>query len=134
MRAELGFSTATIAGAFSLPGLVTGLAAVPVGRWLDGHGARAYMSFGSVAAVLVVVAWSRVHTVAGLYPVLADIGLVSSAVLYEPAFSVVVRWFASDRAGALLAITVVAGFASTIFLPTSDVLIRSFGWRHALLS
>jgi MFS family permease len=133
MRAELGWSPATIAGAFSVAVLVTGLAAVPVGRWLDRHGARGLMTAGSIAAVLLVLAWSRVHTVAGLYIVFAGIGLVSAAVLYDPAFAVVVRWFAADRARALLAVTVVAGFASTIFLPLSDALVTALGWRQALV-
>lgn len=133
MRAELGFSTAQTAGAFSLAVLVTGVAAVPAGRWLDRHGARGLMTAGSVAAVLLVVAWSRVHTVAGLYLVFAGIGVVSAAVLYEPAFAVVVRWFHTGRARALLAVTVVAGFASTVFLPAADALIGALGWRDALL-
>ena len=133
MRAELGFSTATMAGAFSVAVLVAGVAAVPVGRWLDRHGARGLMTAGSIAATLLVLAWSRVHTVAGLYLVFVGIGLVSAAVLYEPAFAVVVRWFAAGRGRALLAVTVVAGFASTIFLPLSDALIASLGWRNALL-
>lgn len=133
MRAELGFTTAQTAGAFSLAVLVTGLAAVPVGRWLDRHGARGLMTVGSVSAVLLVVAWSRVHTLLGLYAVFAGVGLVSAAVLYEPAFAVVLRWFAAGRAQALLALTVAAGFASTIFLPASDALIQAVGWRDALL-
>ncbi|HEX7189155.1 MAG TPA: MFS transporter, partial [Actinomycetes bacterium] len=133
MRAELGLSAATTAGAFSVMVLVTGLAAVPVGRWVDQHGARGLMTAGSLAAVALVVAWSRVHTATGLYLVFAGIGLVSAAVLYEPAFAVVVRWFVSGRRRALLAVTVVAGFASTIFLPVSDALVRSTGWRDALL-
>lgn len=133
MRAELGFTTAQTSGAFSLAVLVTGLAAVPVGRWLDRHGARGLMTAGSVAAVLLVVAWSRVHSLLGLYAVFAGVGLVSAAVLYEPAFAVVVRWFAVGRSRALLAVTVVAGFASSIFLPASDLLVRAVGWRDALL-
>jgi hypothetical protein len=91
------------------------------------------MTAGSVLAVLMVVAWSRVQTVTGLYLVFAGVGLVSAAVLYEPAFAVVVRWFAADRARALLTVTVVAGFASTVFLPLSQALIRAVGWRDALL-
>jgi MFS family permease len=133
MRAELGFSTASTAGAFSLAVLVAGVAAVPVGRWLDRHGPRALMTVGSVAAVGLVVAWSQVRTTAGLYLVFAGIGLVSATVLYDPAFAVVVRWFVAGRARALLAVTVVAGFASTVFLPLTDALIRAVGWRDALL-
>ena len=133
MRAELGWSAATTAGAFSVAVLTTGLAAVPVGRWLDRRGGRGLMTLGSVTAVLLVLAWSRVHSVAGLYAVFTGIGLVSAAVLYEPAFAVVVRWFAADRARALLAVTVVAGFASTIFLPLSEALVAALGWRTALV-
>ena len=99
MRAELGFSAATMAGAFSVAVAVTGVAAVPVGRWLDRHGARGLMTAGSIAAVGFVLAWSRVSNVVGLYAVFAGIGLVSAAVLYEPAFAVVVRWFAAGRSG-----------------------------------
>jgi MFS family permease len=134
MRAELGWSAATMSGAFSLAVLLTGVAAVPVGRWLDRRGARGLMTVGSIAAVLLVLAWSQVHTVAGLYLVFAGIGLVSAAVLYEPAFAVVVRWFTVHRARALLAITLVAGFASTISLPASTALIAALGWRDALVA
>ncbi|MGY1608845.1 MFS transporter [Geodermatophilus sp. SYSU D00700] len=133
MRAELGFSAAETSGAFSLAVLLTGVAAVPIARWLDRHGARGLMTVGSAAAVLLVLAWSRVHTLTGLYLVFAGIGVVSAAVLYEPAFAVVVRWFTVDRGRALLAITLVAGFASTVSLPASTALIAALGWRDALV-
>jgi MFS family permease len=133
MRAELGFSAAAVAGAFSVAVLVAGLVALPAGRWLDRHGARGLMTGGSVAAVLLVLAWSRVQTLGQLYLVFAGIGVAAAAVLYEPAFAVVVRWFRADRARALLAITVVAGFASTVSLPVSNALISALGWRNALV-
>ena len=50
MRVDLGLSTATLTGAFSLAVAVTGLAALPAGRWVDRHGARALMTVGSIAA------------------------------------------------------------------------------------
>ncbi|GAA3016945.1 MFS transporter [Streptosporangium longisporum] len=37
------------------------------------------------------------------------------------------------RANALLALTVVAGFASTVFLPLSGLLVDAHGWRTALV-
>jgi MFS family permease len=54
-------------------------------------------------------------------------------VLYEPAYAVINTWFRRDRRAALLTLTVVAGFASTVFLPTSQALIDGLGWRGALL-
>jgi predicted MFS family arabinose efflux permease len=132
MQDDLGFSRATLTGAYALALLLSGLAAVPVGRWLDRHGPRALMTLGSVAATGLVVAWSQVRTVAGLYLVFAGIGLVSAAVLYDPAFAVVVRWFAARRARALLTLTVIAGFSSTVFLPLANALVLALGWRDAL--
>lgn len=133
MGADLGFSAAQLGGAFSLAVLLTGLAAVPVGRWLDAQGARGLMTAGSAVCAALVVAWSRVHTLTGLYLVMAGIGLARAAVLYDPAFAVIVRWFDARRSTALLTVTVAAGFASTIALPASNALIDQLGWRNALL-
>lgn len=131
--AELGLTSAQLSGAFSLAVLLTGVAAVPVGRWLDARGPRGLMTAGSVVCALLVVAWSQVHNAAGLYLVMAGIGLARAAVLYDPAFAVIVRWFHTRRSSAVLAVTVVAGFASTVALPTSNALIDALGWRRALL-
>jgi MFS family permease len=49
MGAELGWSKTQITGAFSLAHVVAGFAAIPVGRWVDQHGARMLMAV-SVAA------------------------------------------------------------------------------------
>ncbi|MGH3371933.1 MAG: MFS transporter, partial [Nocardioidaceae bacterium] len=133
MQHDLGLSTAAVSGAFSLAVLVTGASALPVGRWLDRHGGRVLMSGGSLLASLLVMAWSQVQTVAGLYAVFAGIGVAASMVLYEPAFAVVVRWFDRHRGRALLAVTVVAGFASTVFVPVAAALEQALGWRAALL-
>jgi predicted MFS family arabinose efflux permease len=133
MQRDLGVSTATVSGAFSLALVTMGVSALAVGRWLDRHGGRALMSWGSVLAVAVVLAWSQVQETWQLYAVFAGLGVAGSMVLYEPAFAVVVRWFDRRRARALLVITVVAGFASTIFVPTAAALEHAVGWRAALL-
>jgi cyanate permease len=57
-----------------------------------------------------------------------------SAVLYEPAFAVVTAWFERQRTRAITAVTLMAGFASTIFLPIESWLIEVQGWRTALLT
>ena len=83
-----------------------------------------------------MVGWANVHTVTQLYFVFVGIGFASAMVLYEPAFAVVVHTVpAARRNSALLTVTVtiVAGFASSIFLPTAGWLDAHLGWRHALL-
>ncbi|MFB6719423.1 MFS transporter [Kribbella sp. NPDC056345] len=134
MSRELGISTATAAGALTTAVLVTGLMSVPVGRWLDARGGHALMTTGALVGAAAVVAWSQVQTVAQLYVVFAVIGAASAMVLYEPAFAVVVAVTApASRARALLGITLVAGFASSIFIPLTGYLLEATTWRRTLL-
>jgi predicted MFS family arabinose efflux permease len=134
MAAALGASTTAVTGALTASVLAGALAAIPVGRWLDRHGGRGLMTTGSIVATGLLLAWSQVHTVGQLYAVMIGIGITGAMVLYEPAFAVIVSWFTPDRRStALLAVTVVAGFASTIFMPLTGLLVEHFGWRHALL-
>lgn len=132
MEAELGWTRAQTSGAFSLGLLMAGLAAVPVGRLVDQQGARLLMTLGSLAGVLLMFAWSRVATLPALYVVWAGIGLAMSAVLYEVAFTVVAVWFRQHRRDATFLITMVAGLASTIFIPLTTWLVGQYGWRNAL--
>ncbi|HEV2131888.1 MAG TPA: MFS transporter [Longimicrobiaceae bacterium] len=134
MEAELGWSGTALTGAFSLAMLVSGLAAIPAGRWVDHHGARALMTFGSVAAALLVLAWSRVESLAAFYLIWAGIGVTMAAVLYEPAFAVIATWFVRYRGRALTVLTFLAGFASVIFIPLAAWLVAAQGWRAALVT
>lgn len=134
MRDELGWTTATLTGAYSLALLVSGLAAPFVGRWIDRNGSRLIMTTGSLLGVAVVLAWSRVESIVALYVIWAFVGLAMSATLYEPAFSTVTIWFERKRSTAVLIITIFAGFASTIFLPLTAWLVDLNGWRDALVT
>ncbi|GAA3469866.1 MFS transporter [Nonomuraea roseola] len=138
MAADLQASTTQIAAGLTTSILVAALCAPLVGRLLDTYGGRGLMSAGSVLGTLAVLAWSRVDSLPQLYAVFAAIGVACSMVLYESAFAVIVSWFdgparARGRANALLALTVVAGFASSIFLPLTGLLVEWHGWRQALV-
>ena len=132
MEAELGWSRGDMTGAFSIALLLAGLAAIPVGRWLDRHGPRLLMTAGSVAATLLVLAWSNVSSLPQLYLIWAAIGLTMAATLYDPAFATASRWFERQRVRALTVITLMAGFASTIFIPLAGWLVQREGWRQSL--
>ena len=93
MQTEMGWSRGDMTGAFSLALLLAGLAAIPVGRWLDRHGPRLAMSIGSVVASVLVLAWSHVSSLPQLYLIWAAIGLAMSTTLYDPAFATAARWF-----------------------------------------
>src|SRR5919108_3757925 len=134
MQEALGADRTVVTGAQTVALLAAALAAVPAGRWLDRWGGRALMVGCSVLATLLVLAWSQVESVPALYAVSFGLGVASAGVLYEAAFAVVVTWFHDARRGtALLAITIVGGFASTIFMPLTAVLVEAYGWRQALV-
>lgn len=135
MREDLGWSTAQLSGAFSLAILISAVAGIPVGRYLDRRGPRGLMTLGALAAALLTVAWSRVDGLVAFYAVWCGMGLVMAAVLYEAAFTVLAKHFAEpeERRRAMTAVTLVAAFASFIFVPLSQELIDAYGWRDALL-
>jgi len=135
MQQELGYSAAQLAGAFSLALLVSAVAGIAVGRHLDRRGPRALMTAGSITGVVLVLAWSQVHGLAAFYLLWAGIGVVMAAVLYEPAFVVLAKWFSEpgERRRAMTAMTLVAALASFIFLPLAQALIDAHGWRDALV-
>jgi MFS family permease len=135
MHRELGFSIAELAGALSLALLVSAATGVPVGRYLDRRSPRGLMTAGSISGVALVLAWSQVQGLVAFYLLWAAMGLVMAAVLYEPAFAVLAKWFpdARERRRAMTALTLVAGLASFIFLPLAQALIDAHGWRDALV-
>jgi MFS family permease len=132
IQQELGWSQAQLTGAFSLMLLVSGLAAVPVGRWLDRYGARGLMTLGSCLATLAIIGWAQVQTVVEFYLVWTAIGIINAMLLYEPAFAVVATWFVRRRAQALTLLTFGGGLASVIFVPLATWLVQLYGWRVAL--
>ncbi|MFU8849565.1 MFS transporter [Micromonospora sp. SL1-18] len=150
MAASLGASTTAVTGALTASVLAGALMAIPVGRWLDRHGGRALMTTGSITATALLIAWSQTQGIGQLYAVMIGIGITGAMVLYEPAFAVIVSWRTPRpapymavhlarpprplTAPALLAVTVVAGFASTIFMPLTGLFVAQLGRRGALLT
>lgn len=132
MESEMGWNRAQTSLAFSLALVVAGLVSPWLGRVVDRYGARGVMSLGSVLAALLVFAWSRVSSLTGLYLVWAGLGVTMAMTFYEPAFTVVAVWFRQQRSRALLIITLVAGLASTIFVPLSSFLLDHIGWRDGI--
>lgn len=134
MSTDLGISAPTVTGALTLAVLVSAALAIPVGRWLDRHGGHALMTAGSLLGAAAVLAWSQVHTAVELYGVFVAVGAASAMVLYQPAFAVIVAVTAAGRrTNALLGVTLVAGFASSIFIPLTGLLVHAYGWRGALV-
>lgn len=134
IAADMHASTAAVTGAYTVSILASAVGAIPAGRWLDRHGGRTLMTAGSILGVAAVIAWSQVTHLWQLYVVFAAIGFAATASLYEAAFPVVIAVTdPARRDQALLAVTIVAGFASSIFFPLTGWLLAHHDWRTTLL-
>jgi MFS family permease len=133
MGEDLGWSRVQMTAAFSVGGLVAGLVGIPVGRWVDRHGARLLMTGGAIGASLMVLAWSQVQSLPMFFLIWVGIGITMAAVLYEPTFVIVATWFRRDRNKALAVLTFTGGLASVVFLPLTTWLVERTGWREALV-
>jgi MFS family permease len=132
MEASGGDKTSVFA-AFSIGLLVSGLLSAPVGALIDRVGGRGVMTAGSVVGAALLALLSQVQSVFALYAVWAGLGVVMAATLYDPAFAVITRLFASNYRRAITTLTLFGGFASTVFWPLTQFLIAELGWRNALL-
>ncbi|MEO6984164.1 MAG: MFS transporter [Paralcaligenes sp.] len=134
MTLDLGWSKADVYGAVTIGLVLAGLLAYPVGLAVDrGHG-RTLMGGASVIVAALMALWSQVDGLVSFYLLIAGIGALQAATLYEPAFAVIARRVgpANTRTG-ITALTLWAGFASTLFIPFVQFLLDQWGWRNALL-
>jgi len=131
---ELGWRRDAIVGAFSLSLIFAGLGAVPAGIVIDRYGGRVVMTCGSLAAAALFFLLSNVQSLPAFYLIWAGLGIAMAAVLYEPAFTVITATFGANARKAITALTLVGGFASTVFWPLTQGLVSAFGWRHALVA
>ncbi len=131
MEAELGWSRAGINGAFTLGILVSGILAIPVGRWVDRHGGQAPLAWGAVLGSAMLAAWALVEQIWVFYALWIGLGVAHATALWGPAMVVVVA-LARQPMRVITAITFITGFAGTIFVPLVAGLIVLLGWRGAL--
>lgn len=133
MEHDLGWQRGELTGGLTLGIVISGLASPLVGRLIDRGQARLVMTLGSLLGAGALFAWAEVETVAGYYCLWAVLGIALAATLYEPAFAVLIRRLGDRARQGIAAMTLIGGFASTLFIPICHLLIESLGWRDALL-
>jgi len=133
MMSELGWSNAAVSTGLTIGLLSAGIAAPAAGAVIDRYGGRIPMAIGAVVTSLGIFLWSLVET----YPMYVLAWLVMGAgmtfVLYEAAFTAMVRHAPARRRQGLLVISFLGAVSSTAFMPVTELLVRADGWRQALL-
>lgn len=133
MAADLGWSAAWVYGAFSMALLAGGLISPWVGRAVDRVGAGRVMAAGSVAAALSLGACALAPERITFTIALMATELAATCVLYEAAFAVLVQIAGPRARTSITHLTLIAGFASTLFWPATSALHEMLSWRQIYL-
>ncbi|MBF9195319.1 MFS transporter [Microvirga terrestris] len=133
MERDLGWSKTALTAAFSLALISSAFFAVPVGRLIDQGYGRAVMTGGSVLAALLLALWAYTDSYPVFLLIWLGLGAATSALFYEAGFAVLALNLGLLARRGITIITLVAGFASTVFIPLLHVLIDRYGWRDTIL-
>lgn len=133
MAAEFGWPEEWVFGALSGSLLIGGLVSPISGRWADRFGAATIMVWGSVAAAFALavcaLAPEPIVFVAGL----VGMEVASAFVLYATAFAALAQVASSGAQRSITHLTLIAGFASTLFWPLTTLLHEQMSWREVYL-
>ncbi len=131
---DLHVSRAALRGAVSWALRGAGRGAPSVGRRIDRAGGRGVLAASCVvmAAGLVMLALS--HGLALWYAGWMVLGAGMALGLYDAAFATIGVLFGHDSGRAIMGVTLIAGFASSVFWPLGTALEARWGWRGMLLA
>jgi len=127
--ADRGWSIAFGMGGFSVGLLVAGLVSPLVGRSIDRYGGHVVMTIGSLIGalgLLLIVHASHPVLYVAVWMVL---GVAMAANLYDSAFATLGRVFGAGARRPITALTLIAGFASTVSWPATHALLQAIGWQ-----
>ena len=127
--ATLHHSTTELLVGYSWSLLVAGLVSPRVGSWIEQHGGRGALATGTcvmATGLLLLAAWPSLP---GWYLAWTVIGAGMALGLYDAAFATIGRLLGLEARPAIVGVTLLAGFASTIGWPAGVALIHRLDWR-----
>ena len=128
-----GWSTGFVFGVFSVALLTSAVTASLVGRAMDRFGARPIMVAGSCLAALTLFNLSLVQSMAGFALAMLLIEFSARMVQYETGFAALTAIHGRHARRHIAHVTLVAGFASTVFWPLIHWLLGYMDWRGVCL-
>ncbi len=133
MARDLNWSSEWIFGALSAALLIGGLAAPTMGKWIDRFGAGRVMTGGSAIAAAALIACAFAPGKIAFVAALIAIETASNLVQYGAAFALLVQINPKVAQRSITYLTLIAGFASTIFWPITTALNAHMSWQNVYL-
>lgn len=134
MQTGTGWSRNFLNGGLSLGLLAWGVAAVPVGAWIQRRGGREIMAAASAVGGGALLLMGAATSPLGYLIAWLLLGLAMAGMLYDAAFAVVTHAFGPEYRRGITLITLVGGLASTVFIPVAQLAVDQLGWRGALVA
>ena len=132
VSSEFGWTQPQFFGAFSIALAVSGLVSPFAGKAFDRWGAARLMAFGSILCALALAAISN-SSAAAFGLALVVLQVFSNLTLYDAAFTSLVQASPQQGSVRIAYLTLIAGFASTIFWPLTTWLLTQFTWRETVM-
>ncbi|MCL6705891.1 MFS transporter [Pseudomonas sp. R2.Fl] len=130
---EFGWTQSFVFAVFSA-GLLGGAFSAPiVGRLVDRFGARPVLVAGSIAAAAALALMSLIANAWQFAVVTLVAEFVSLAVQYDAGFAALAQRYGQAARSQITVVTLVAGFASTVFWPLIQWLLTMMSWRDVYL-
>jgi MFS family permease len=133
MALELALPQQWVFAALSAALFLGSLFAPIAGRWADRFGAGRLMTAGSLAASLALAACALAPGRTSFVAALIAMELASCFVLYATAFAAIVQIGPVGAQRSITHLTLIAGFASTLFWPLTSLLHEHLTWREVYL-
>ncbi len=129
MAREFSLPLDWLFGLLSFALLCGGIVAPRAGRWADRFGAGRLMMAGSLAAGLSLLCAAAAPNATALAAALVAMEVASAFVLYGTAFAAIVQAGSQHAQRSITHLTLIAGFASTLFWPLTATLHEHLSWR-----
>ncbi|MFA1626212.1 arsenite efflux MFS transporter ArsK [Rhizobium mongolense] len=133
MSRDLGWPSEAVFGALSAALLIGGLMAPALGKWIDRFGAGRIMTAGSAIAAAALVACALAPGRISFVAALIGIEAASNLVQYGAAFALLVQIRPQAAQRSITYLTLIGGFASTIFWPITTMLHAEMSWQQVYL-
>lgn len=133
MATEFGVPEYWVFAALSAALFIGSLLAPTAGRLADRYGAGLVMTAGSAAAGAALAACALAPERWSFAAALVTMELASCFVLYATAFVAIVQIGTAGAARSITHLTLIAGFASTLFWPLTTFLHAHLDWREVYL-
>lgn len=134
MVAQFAWSSEWVFGALSAALLIGGLTAPWLGVLFDRLGAARVMTIGSLMAAVALAACAFAPNKAAYVAALVAIEASANLVQYGAAFALLVQIRPQVASRSITYLTLIGGFASTIFWPMTTALHAHLTWQNVYLA